>query len=140
MAKEIGARVVSIPWQNDFAKARNLALEQVHADWVLSLDADEALDPSAPRYLAGLMAREEVMGYLIAIRNYVLSPRDRVWDRLSVPNDGEFEGARNIPPMLSTRMFASSGACRRSFLWAGCMRRSAPASKARAVSSCVARF
>ena len=53
MASEAGARVVSIPWQNDFAKARNLALEQVHADWVLSLDADEQLDPSAPRLLAG---------------------------------------------------------------------------------------
>ena len=39
------ARVVSIPWENDFAKARNLALKEVHTDWVLFLDADEQLDP-----------------------------------------------------------------------------------------------
>ena len=42
-----GAKVLSIPWENDFAKARNLSLAEVTSDWVLMLDADERLDPGA---------------------------------------------------------------------------------------------
>jgi len=97
IAEEMGARVISIPWENDFAKARNLALEEVGTDWVLMLDADELLDPSASHYLAGLMDQPRVMGYLTTIRNYVLSSRDRVWDQPSVPNDAKFEGAKKYP-------------------------------------------
>jgi len=97
IATEMGARVVSIPWENDFAKARNLALEEVHTDWVLVLDADEQLDPSASRYLPGLMDKPNVRGYLTSIRNYVLSPQDHVWDRPAVPNDTSLERARQYP-------------------------------------------
>ena len=85
----MGARVVSIPWENDFAKARNLALKEVHTDWVLFLDADEQLDPSASGYLPGLMDQKAVMGYLTSIRNYVLSMQDRVWDWPAIPNNDE---------------------------------------------------
>ena len=41
IAKELGARVFSFPWVNDFSAARNYALEQSDADWNLVLDADE---------------------------------------------------------------------------------------------------
>jgi tetratricopeptide (TPR) repeat protein len=43
IAQHFGAIVHSIPWENDFAAARNAALQQVHSDWVLVLDADEVL-------------------------------------------------------------------------------------------------
>lgn len=35
----------SYPWQDDFAAARNFALEQAHSDWVLVLDGDEFVPP-----------------------------------------------------------------------------------------------
>lgn len=38
-----GIRVISNPFQGDFAAQRNFALEQVSGDWILELDADEAL-------------------------------------------------------------------------------------------------
>lgn len=41
IAREMGAKVVSFPWVNDFSAARNFALEQSDADWNLILDADE---------------------------------------------------------------------------------------------------
>ncbi len=111
IANEMGARVVSIPWENDFAKARNLALKEVHTDWVLFLDADEQLDPSASCYLPGLIDQKAVKGYLTSIRNYVLSMQDRVWDRPAIPNDGSFEPAKEYPAFVehqNVRLFQRS--------------------------------
>ena len=41
IARAHGARVISHVWKDDFAEARNFALNQLHADWVVFLDADE---------------------------------------------------------------------------------------------------
>lgn len=41
IAQKKGAKVYTAVWENDFAKARNQALEYVTGDWVLVLDADE---------------------------------------------------------------------------------------------------
>lgn len=43
IAKEFGARVYHFEWCNDFAAARNEALNYVQGKWVLVLDADEVL-------------------------------------------------------------------------------------------------
>lgn len=41
VAKSFGAKIYEFPWKNDFAAARNRALENVSSDWILFLDADE---------------------------------------------------------------------------------------------------
>lgn len=41
LAEEAGARVFSFRWRNDFAAAKNYALEQAKGNWILFLDADE---------------------------------------------------------------------------------------------------
>lgn len=38
------ARLCHFTWCDDFAAARNFALEQVQSDWVLSIDADECIE------------------------------------------------------------------------------------------------
>lgn len=43
IARSFGAKVVKIPWPNDFSKARNVGLDLVKTPWVLILDADEEL-------------------------------------------------------------------------------------------------
>lgn len=47
IAQSFGATVGSYGWNDDFAAARNVALEQVSGDWVLVLDADEILIDAA---------------------------------------------------------------------------------------------
>lgn len=41
VARKLGARVYSFPWQDDFSKARNFALSKAKGDWLVLLDADE---------------------------------------------------------------------------------------------------
>ncbi len=42
LASKLGARVVETPWHG-YARQKNFAAEQARHDWILSLDADEAL-------------------------------------------------------------------------------------------------
>ena len=41
LARESGARVFSFPWINDFAAAKNFAIDKARGKWVFLLDADE---------------------------------------------------------------------------------------------------
>lgn len=87
IAREYGAQVVEIPWEDDFAKARNRALAPLNCDWVLSLDADEMLDPSAGAAIGALTAGRTVAAYQVTIRNYMRSLDDCIWDRPAIPNN-----------------------------------------------------
>ena len=97
VARESGAEVTSIPWENDFSRARNLALEQVTCDWVLVLDADERLDPNATAAIKRHLSKKNVAGYQVTIRNYRFSLTEKVWDRPAKPNDSQYPSARRYP-------------------------------------------
>lgn len=43
IAQSFGAKVIEVPWQEDFAAARNVSLSHATSDWILVLDADEKL-------------------------------------------------------------------------------------------------
>jgi glycosyltransferase involved in cell wall biosynthesis len=45
IAYDFGARLYSIPWNDDFSNARNQVLEKAKGVWILSIDADERLRP-----------------------------------------------------------------------------------------------
>ncbi len=59
IARAHGARVIELPWTNDFAQARNACLEAASADWHLVLDADEWL-VAGGEWLPSLRAGETV--------------------------------------------------------------------------------
>jgi tetratricopeptide (TPR) repeat protein len=100
VAVEHGVRIFSIAWENDFARARNQALEEVHTDWVLSLDADEMLDPESLRVVPELLSRATIAGYNVPIRNYVLTLNERVWDREPQPNTSRLPAASGYPAYI----------------------------------------
>lgn len=56
IAESFGAKVLHNPWEGDFAKARNQALEQCTGDWVLYLDADERINREQIPYIKSLLA------------------------------------------------------------------------------------
>jgi glycosyltransferase involved in cell wall biosynthesis len=97
IAREYGATVVSIPWENDFAKARNAALALNTTDWVLVLDADEELDRDAKLCLSALLDKSGVGGYAIPIRNYLMSRHGCIGNSRAKLNDGRNEHAKHAP-------------------------------------------
>ncbi|MBW4085584.1 glycosyltransferase [Paenibacillus sp. S150] len=71
IALEYGARVLNIPWEGNFAKARNLALRQASCSWILVLDADEAASGWRAEVLNKLLGEQQVHGYFLPFIHYV---------------------------------------------------------------------
>jgi glycosyltransferase involved in cell wall biosynthesis len=55
IAREHGARVEEFVWCDDFAAARNAAIDAATSDWILMLDADERLDLTSGSPLRALI-------------------------------------------------------------------------------------
>jgi tetratricopeptide (TPR) repeat protein len=72
IARAHGARVSTFAWCDDFAAARNAALDQASGDWVLMLDADERLASASGPALRDLAASAPptAHGYLATIENH----------------------------------------------------------------------
>ncbi|NTU21781.1 glycosyltransferase [Brevibacillus sp. HB1.2] len=51
IAESYGAKVFSFTWIDDFAAARNFAIEQAKMDWIVFLDADEYFSPDSVKYV-----------------------------------------------------------------------------------------
>lgn len=74
IAKEHGAEVHHFNWCDDFAAARNFALEQVRGDWILILDADEVLTSQGRKGLKHDTQQTDFLGYRVRCTN--LEPSD----------------------------------------------------------------
>lgn len=97
IARSLGATILSFPWVDHYANARNAALEPLQTDWVLVLDADEELDRSTARNIQRILNKPEFGGFTTPIRNYVKSRSNRGWDRIAVENDGTHARAKAAP-------------------------------------------
>ena len=69
IAREFDARIIEYPWGNDFAGARNVALEAATGDWILSLDADEVLTSLAGKDLKKVAKKPKYVGAYIPLRD-----------------------------------------------------------------------
>ena len=85
IARRFGARVITAPWTDDFAAARNRYLDAARGPWILSLDADERLpnpDPDAIRAIIGANPRT---AFGVTIRNFF--HHDLEWPRFLAPSE-----------------------------------------------------
>jgi len=57
IARQFGAKIVEVAWEDDFAKARNAALAMAAKRWIFVLDADERLSPRSREILASVRDR-----------------------------------------------------------------------------------
>lgn len=71
VAEELGARVLHRPWNHDFSAARNVGLDQLSADWVLSIDADEYLvDHPGSTLAEHLRDPDDHVAYRVRMRSH----------------------------------------------------------------------
>ena len=71
IARRFGARVIRLPWEHDFSKARNHTLQLASYGWILVLDADEALGDWKAEELKCLLESERADGYFLPFIHYV---------------------------------------------------------------------
>lgn len=76
VAESMGATVIHHAWSDDFAEARNVGLDHATCEWVLMLDADEAIGPTAPDLIAAMLSDPCTDGYFVRVTN-VLSNGQR---------------------------------------------------------------
>jgi len=70
-----GARVVQVPWEEDFGAARNRAIEEVRTPWILWLDAGEQVDSESRVPLKEFVHHQADPGYVYGMR-VVLPPAE----------------------------------------------------------------
>jgi tetratricopeptide (TPR) repeat protein len=108
IARQAGADVVQIPWEQNFAKARNRALAEARCDWIFSIDADEMLDEEGPAKLRALLEDSAVDAYDVVRWNYVRTASARSGECAPIPNPGTLLAARIFPAYVTsvnTRLF-----------------------------------
>jgi glycosyltransferase involved in cell wall biosynthesis len=72
IAKTFGAQVFVEPWKG-FAAQKNSAMEKGSGDWVLQLDADEAVEPELAEEIRLVVdSSEKAVGFYIPRKNFFL--------------------------------------------------------------------
>lgn len=69
LARELGATVVEGYWDDDFSRARNQALEYCTSEWILWLDADEAVHGDKAAFRARLEREQTFDSYAVSIES-----------------------------------------------------------------------
>ncbi|MDQ1271395.1 MAG: hypothetical protein QG591_25 [Planctomycetota bacterium] len=67
IAQSSGAKVYHHPWKNSFSEARNHSLRYASCDWVLQIDADEALEQADIPFLHKLLTDDSYNAIFVAI-------------------------------------------------------------------------
>ena len=70
IATAMGAKVLHFDWTDDFAAARNAAIEAATQPWILSLDADQQLASNSVGALTTALQRTDCMAQVVTIDLY----------------------------------------------------------------------
>lgn len=70
IAKEFGAKISNFNWCDDFAAARNFALNQTNGDWILVLDADEFASKTLTTEIGEFIRGKPAIGRLKIVSDF----------------------------------------------------------------------
>jgi len=75
VAEAHGARVVPFAWGDDFAAARNAALDAVTTPWVLWMNPDETLDVAAAARVAAATSDRHAVAFAVTVQQQLAADR-----------------------------------------------------------------
>lgn len=84
IAEEAGATVYHFDWINDFAAAKNFAIDKCKGDWIVFLDADEYFEDASNLYEV-ISKAEEKKEYVIASKLLNLNDEGKVIGTITQP-------------------------------------------------------
>ena len=90
LAEAHGAKIAHFPWSDDFAAARNESLRHCTKDWVLVLDADEAVDALDHPVLRKAIDQGRSQAYRLLLRNYFLDGNQTSVDEAATLNESHY--------------------------------------------------
>lgn len=97
IAEGFAARIGHFPWCDDFAAARNESLRLCTGDWVLVLDADEAVDPLDHAKIRKALEQKRVQAFHLASRNYSRDWTAKVFNQPVRPNRSSYSEGAEFP-------------------------------------------
>jgi tetratricopeptide (TPR) repeat protein len=112
IAEAAGARVYQRPWTDDFAAARNQALDLARGEWILYIDADERVRPGTGDGVRAQLSDPAYLGHRVLL--YPRPGHSAYWELRLFRNapDLRFRGVihENIWPAIAARQLAAGGA------------------------------
>lgn len=96
IAQQFGAKLGYFKWCDDFAAARNESLRLCTGDWVLILDADEAVDPMDHAAIRALMREDGPQAYRLRLRSYLQDAGQTTLDSAPIPNLSNYAEGREF--------------------------------------------
>ncbi len=100
ICRQFGARVLEVPWNDDFSRARNTVLAAATTDWLLHLDADEVVDPAGAKRIRAIVDADGfgADAVEVTLANYCDTPRAWRW----VPVEPDDPAARGASGYIAT--------------------------------------
>lgn len=112
IAEAGGARVYQRPWTDDFAAARNQALDLARGEWILYIDADERVRAGTADGVRAQLGQRAYLGHRVLL--YPRPGHSAYWELRLFRNEPDlrFRGVihENIWPAIEARQAAAGGA------------------------------
>ncbi len=104
IAEAWGAKIIKDPWQDDFARPRNIGIKQAQGQWILILDPDEILLQKHHTELLWLTRTKNFDSFWLTTRNYgpYTYRMDYTFCKIDSDPLGKYEG---YVPSTKTRFF-----------------------------------
>ncbi|MDA8219784.1 MAG: glycosyltransferase, partial [Dehalococcoidales bacterium] len=96
IARELGAKVYSFPWCDDFAAARNESIRRATGEWVFWMDADDRPSQETIAQIKLVTASGKAGGYVCLVSSKTLTGGDDVTEHIRLFRNGfgvRFSGA-----------------------------------------------
>ena len=72
IAKKYGAKIISVPHQENFHITKNIAIDAAKGEWILQLDADEIVSPELAKEIISVIKNTIFNGFWINRKNWFL--------------------------------------------------------------------